>query len=73
MISTGCRKCGATPWADSVCLVRVNEKGVPGIWECSPTCGHIFKDQADAILHALDKTDSEAVNPHHPKEGNNNE
>jgi hypothetical protein len=34
-----CRRCGANPARDSkVALVRVNEKGVPGIWECAPYC-----------------------------------
>jgi len=48
-----CRKCGAEPPIDNVVLVRVNEKGVPGIWQCSPTCGHQFKDRGEAVLHAL--------------------
>lgn len=34
-----CRWCGANPAQDStVALTRVNEKGVPGIWECVPYC-----------------------------------
>ena len=36
---SSCRKCGATPPMDKVCLIRVNELGVDGIWECRPTCG----------------------------------
>jgi len=39
MNSVVCRWCGADPAKDSkVALTRVNEKGVPGIWECTPYC-----------------------------------
>jgi hypothetical protein len=34
-----CRWCGADPSKDpGVALTRVNEKGVPGVWECTPRC-----------------------------------
>ena len=34
-----CRWCGANPAKDpKIALGRVNEKGVPGIWECIPYC-----------------------------------
>ena len=37
-----CRWCGANPATDSkVHLVRVNEKGVKGIWECVPYCKEV--------------------------------
>ena len=34
-----CRKCGASAEKCGGYLARVNEKGVPGIWECRPVCG----------------------------------
>lgn len=34
-----CRLCGKGPNAVAGVLVRVNEKGVPGVWECRPICG----------------------------------
>ena len=37
-MSTECRKCGKGPHAIGGYLQRVNEKGVPGIWECRPNC-----------------------------------
>jgi hypothetical protein len=33
-----CRLCGKTPHQHKGWLERVNEKGVPGIWECRPSC-----------------------------------
>lgn len=33
-----CRICGKTALEIGGYLQRVNEKGVPGIWECRPNC-----------------------------------
>lgn len=33
-----CQKCGADLKECRGWLERVNEKGVPGIWECRPSC-----------------------------------
>lgn len=33
-----CRLCGKGAVETHGYLHRVNEKGVPGIWECRPTC-----------------------------------
>lgn len=34
-----CHLCGASPSTDPrIALTRVNEKGVIGIWECTPYC-----------------------------------
>lgn len=37
-MSTECRLCGRKGYEPGALLKRVNEKGVPGIWECSPNC-----------------------------------
>ena len=34
-----CRRCNKTAHEIGGYLTRVNEKGVPGVWECRPTCG----------------------------------
>ena len=34
-----CRICGKGVLEIGGYLTRVNEKGVPGIWECRPMCG----------------------------------
>jgi hypothetical protein len=34
-----CRLCGRDANACGGWLERVNEKGVPGVWECRPSCG----------------------------------
>lgn len=38
-MSTRCRLCGRHATEVEGYLERVNEKGVPGIWECRPPCG----------------------------------
>jgi hypothetical protein len=48
-----CRLCGRIPTQCRGVLHRVNEKGVPGIWECRPICGAEM-DQDDAILAAVE-------------------
>ena len=50
-----CRKCG-NKLTDGVVLVRVNEKGVTGIWECSPVCGVPFISEDAKLLYAIDTT-----------------
>lgn len=57
-----CRKCGAGPNDPPYHLTRVNEKGVDGIWECRPACGH-QQMQEQALLDALDPP------PHDTPEG----
>ena len=48
-----CRLCGARPGnMDGVYLTRVNEKGVPGIWECRPHC-HATLTQEEALMAAV--------------------
>lgn len=52
-----CRRCGQDSLQASrrgAYLERVNEKGVPGIWQCSPSCEHHHGDQEDALDAALD-------------------
>lgn len=33
-----CRRCGRAAHEIGGYLARVNEKGLPGIWECRPNC-----------------------------------
>ena len=40
-----CRKCGANPATQDVCLNRVNEVGTEGVWECAPACGVPITDE----------------------------
>lgn len=44
-----CRKCGEI----GNVLVRVNEKGVPGEWECSPCCDIPFISNEAALIYTL--------------------
>ena len=37
-MGTVCRKCGKAAFEIGGYLHRVNEEGVPGIWECRPSC-----------------------------------
>lgn len=51
-----CRKCRCDPISVSrrgAYLERANEKGVPGIWQCNPSCDHLHGGQEDALLAAL--------------------
>jgi hypothetical protein len=48
-----CRLCGKTANETKAVLVRVNEKGVTGIWECRPICGTGLPDD-ERILAAID-------------------
>lgn len=47
-----CRKCGKSAPEIKGWLHRVNEKGVPGIWECRPSCGAKLTNE-QAILGAI--------------------
>ena len=47
-----CIKCGGS-LAEGLSLFRVNEKGVPGIWNCFPC---LPKDQTDPELVKIVKT-----------------
>lgn len=44
-----CRKCDKR----GDVLVRVNEKGVKGIWECSPCCDIPFISKEAALIYAI--------------------
>lgn len=47
-----CRLCGRTANECGGWLERVNEKGVPGVWECRPSCGKVLSRE-DAVLGAI--------------------
>ena len=47
-----CRLCKANAFECGGYLHRVNEKGVPGIWECRPSC-EVDMSTADAIIAAI--------------------
>jgi len=50
-----CRKCGVhINDLHGAYLARVNEKGVPGIWECRPQCGATLTEE-EAVLAALEQ------------------
>ena len=62
-----CHKCGKGLNEIGGFLQRVNEKGVPGIWECRPACG-VEMSADDSLLCALEPTSAEcrvdaALNP----------
>ena len=48
-----CRLCGKGALEIQGWLERVNEKGVPGVWECRPACGAEIS-QEDALLGAIE-------------------
>lgn len=54
-----CRLCGRGLSEIQCWLERVNEKGVPGIWECRPECGEVLTPD-EALLEALDGGAKEA-------------
>jgi len=60
-----CRKCGdwANPAAErGAYLKRVNEFGVKGIWECSPTCGENMNQRpGDPLLMALEENETQGT------------
>lgn len=62
-MSTRCRLCGSE-LKDGKWFERVNETGVPGIWECRPDCeAELHSD--DALLMAIEHNEKnvEAFTP----------
>jgi len=51
-IGVRCRLCKRDANEINGCLHRVNEKGVPGIWECRPYCNTNISRE-DAIMLAI--------------------
>jgi len=47
-----CQLCGRNVFETGGYLTRVNEKGVPGIWECAPDCDASVST-ADALMMAI--------------------
>ena len=47
-----CNKCGCSANQCGGYLERVNEKGIPGIWECKPNCEAVMS-RNEAILAAI--------------------
>ena len=57
-----CRLCGkGIDELRGAYLTRVNEKGVPGIWECKPMCGADLPKET-LLLMAIESDDKEAPN-----------
>ena len=52
---TTCRLCGKAAYEIGGYLTRVNEKGVPGIWECRPTCDADLPFETNLILALEDE------------------
>lgn len=48
-----CRKCEKR----GDVLVRVNNKGVTGIWECSPCCDVPFISEEAALVYTLEMSE----------------
>ena len=53
-----CRMCGKGVFEIKGFLHRVNEKGVPGIWECRPSCDANLS-QDDAVIAAIEHTEED--------------
>jgi hypothetical protein len=53
-----CRVCGATVFDCGGWLERVNEKGVPGVYECRPMCGADMPVE-EKILGAIEGCEAE--------------
>lgn len=53
-----CRKCEQK----SQVMVRVNQKGVTGVWECSPCCDVPFISNEAALLYTLTLEENEEKN-----------
>jgi len=47
-----CRKCKREAWESGNCMIRMNERGVPGIFECKPSCfnDNTFEENLDLAL-----------------------
>lgn len=64
-MSYKCRLCGKSiSELRGAYLTRVNEKGVPGIWECRPTCEADLPQEALLVM-AIESDDKEAPNAPH--------
>lgn len=50
-MSMQCRKCGSVA-VNGKWLERVNQRGVPGVWECRPTCKTTLTPD-DALVAAI--------------------
>lgn len=61
-----CRLCGRSVQEIGGFLVRVNPKGVPGIWECRPNCNARMTFES-ALLAAIDSSDTATQRPPNPK------
>lgn len=56
-----CRICGKSVTEIGGWLERVNEKGVPGIWECRPNCSADLPHD-ERIMGAIEGMDSDPAN-----------
>lgn len=54
-----CHLCGKHANEIGGWLERVNEKGVPGIWECRPMCGADLP-QAERVMGAIEGSSRES-------------
>ncbi|MFZ5699695.1 MAG: hypothetical protein ACOY9J_13470 [Pseudomonadota bacterium] len=57
-MSAKCRICGRGLGQIGGYLQRVNEKGVPGVWECSPTCAADLPTET-VLLMAVERGDEQ--------------
>jgi hypothetical protein len=53
-----CRLCGKTAREIDGYLERVNEKGIPGVWECRPSCDAQLSPD-DRIIAAIEGEDKD--------------
>jgi hypothetical protein len=58
-----CRKCLKQAHQIGGYLRRVNEKGVPGIWECAPTCDADLPFDTRLLLAMDDAADEQQTIP----------
>jgi len=56
--SMRCRLCGKTAREIDGYLERVNEKGIPGVWECRPSCDAQLSPD-DRIIAAIEGEDKD--------------
>jgi len=66
--STGkavCQICGKSPFETGGYLARVNEKGIPGVWECRPSCD-AYLSTADKLIQAIEPPNTH--NEHNTKD-----
>lgn len=57
-----CRKCNRSVHEIGGFLTRVNEKGVPGVWECRPDCKADLPPDT-RVLMAIDADDESPKEP----------